>query len=276
MASRPCSSVPWRHGVERSVDAREKRTCLATGPPTTGLGPWTSGSEQRVGRFRARPLVTSTRPGATSTAMRVASDAPRSNSSFYRPHAASTYARWRDGPPRDFLFAVKMPRTITHELTLRGAREPLVAFLSQTEGLAQKRGPILVQLPPSLAFDERVVTEFLSVVREMYHGAVVCEPRHATWFSPLAVALLDSYRSREWRLIRHPCRVGRFQRVGRESHIFDCTAHRENTGRNTTTPSSQRLRRTSATSRRPRRSGVCSTIPRAAPPSKMLGICANV
>jgi uncharacterized protein YecE (DUF72 family) len=116
------------------------------------------------------------------------------NSSFYRPHAAATYAKWRDSTPRDFLFAVKMPRTITHELTLRGAREPLVAFLTQTEGLAQKRGPILVQLPPSLAFDERMVTEFLTLVRQMYHGAVVCEPRHATWFSPSVVALLDSYR----------------------------------------------------------------------------------
>jgi uncharacterized protein YecE (DUF72 family) len=50
------------------------------------------------------------------------------NSSFYRPHAAATYAKWRDRTPRDFLFAVKMPRTITHELTLRGAREPLVDF----------------------------------------------------------------------------------------------------------------------------------------------------
>ena len=72
------------------------------------------------------------------------------NSSFYRPHAAATYAKWRDSTPPDFRFAVKMPRTITHELKLQDAREPLVAFLVQTDGLAQKRGPILVQLPPSL------------------------------------------------------------------------------------------------------------------------------
>jgi uncharacterized protein YecE (DUF72 family) len=116
------------------------------------------------------------------------------NSSFYRPHSAATYARWRDSTPPDFSFAVKMPRTITHDLTLRAAREPLVEFLAQTDGLAQKRGPILVQLPPSLAFDERVVTEFLALVRKMYNGTVVWEPRHATWFSPSVVALLDSYR----------------------------------------------------------------------------------
>ncbi len=116
------------------------------------------------------------------------------NSSFHRPHAASTYAKWRDSTPADFLFAVKMPRTITHELKLKGARKPLLAFLAQTEGLARKRGPILVQLPPSLSFDASLVTRFLRLVRDVYDGPVVCEPRHATWFSSSVSSLLDRYR----------------------------------------------------------------------------------
>ncbi len=116
------------------------------------------------------------------------------NSSFYRPHAAATYAKWRDSTPPDFRFAVKMPRTITHELKLQDAREPLVAFLTATDGLAQKRGPILVQLPPSLSFDATIVTSFLDLVRTVYDGLVVCEPRHATWFSPPVALLLDRYR----------------------------------------------------------------------------------
>ena len=116
------------------------------------------------------------------------------NSSFHRPHAAATYAKWRDSTPPDFRFAVKLPRTITHELKLQDARAPLVAFLVQTDGLAQKRGPLLVQLPPSLAFDATVVTPFLDLVRQAYDGPVVCEPRHATWFSSAAAALLDRYR----------------------------------------------------------------------------------
>ena len=127
------------------------------------------------------------------------------NSSFYRPHAAKTYAKWRDATPPDFRFAVKMPRAITHELKLRDAREPLVAFLAQTDGLAQKRGPILVQLPPSQSFDASVVTSFLELVREVYDGAVVCEPRHATWFSPAVNALLDRYRIA--RVAADPARV---------------------------------------------------------------------
>ena len=115
------------------------------------------------------------------------------NSSFYRPHAAATYAKWRESTPADFRFAVKMPRTITHELKLVDAREPFVTFLAQTDGLAEKRGPILMQLPPSLSFDASVVTRFLDLVRTVYDGLMVCEPRHATWFSPTVASLLDRY-----------------------------------------------------------------------------------
>jgi uncharacterized protein YecE (DUF72 family) len=115
------------------------------------------------------------------------------NSSFHRPHAAATYAKWRDSTPADFRFAVKMPRTITHELKLQDAREPFISFLAQTDGLAQKRGPILMQLPPSRSFDASVVTRFLDVVRKVYNGPMVCEPRHATWFSAAVASLLDSY-----------------------------------------------------------------------------------
>jgi uncharacterized protein YecE (DUF72 family) len=115
------------------------------------------------------------------------------NSSFYRPHAPATYAKWRDSTPPDFRFSVKMPRTITHELTLQDAREPFLTFLAQTDGLAEKRGPILVQLPPSLSFEASVVTRFLKLVRKVYRGPLVCEPRHATWFSPVVAPLLERY-----------------------------------------------------------------------------------
>src|SRR5687767_11695014 len=90
------------------------------------------------------------------------------NSSFYRPHTAATYAKWRQSTPPDFRFAVKMPRLITHERKLQDAHEPLLAFLAQTDGLAEKRGPVLVQLPPSLSFEGAVVTQFLDVLRTAY------------------------------------------------------------------------------------------------------------
>jgi uncharacterized protein YecE (DUF72 family) len=115
------------------------------------------------------------------------------NSSFHRPHLATLYAKWRGATPRGFRFAVKVPRTITHDLKLRRARGPFLDFLAQTAGLGDKRGPLLVQLPPSLAFDARVAGRFFDVVRAAYEGPMVCEPRHATWFAARADSLLEGY-----------------------------------------------------------------------------------
>jgi uncharacterized protein YecE (DUF72 family) len=121
-------------------------------------------------------------------------DCAEINSSFHRPHAATTYAKWRESTPPGFRFAVKVPRAITHVQKLRAAHETFVTFLTQTDGLADKRGPLLLQLPPSLSFDGPVVRAFLDEVRRVYPGPMVCEPRHATWFSPRVASLLERYR----------------------------------------------------------------------------------
>jgi uncharacterized protein YecE (DUF72 family) len=115
------------------------------------------------------------------------------NSSFHRPHAAETYAKWAASTPAHFQFAIKAPRVITHDQQLRRARLPLERFLRETAALGHKRGPLLVQLPPSLAFDVRVAARFFDLMRSAYDGVIVCEPRHATWFSRQADALLVRY-----------------------------------------------------------------------------------
>ena len=112
------------------------------------------------------------------------------NSSFHRPHASATYEKWASSTPVHFQFAVKIPRTITHDQQLRRARLPLTQFLDESAGLGHKRGPLLVQLPPSLQFDARVAGRFFGLLRRAYPGFVVCEPRHETWFSSTAEALL--------------------------------------------------------------------------------------
>jgi uncharacterized protein YecE (DUF72 family) len=64
----------------------------------------------------------------------------------------------------------------------------------QTAGLGSKRGPILIQLPPSLEYASRLAKVFFAMLREEYDGAVVCEPRHASWFEPEAEAVLTAHR----------------------------------------------------------------------------------
>ena len=115
------------------------------------------------------------------------------NSSFYRPHAPATYAKWGASTPSEFLFAVKIPRLITHERELKRSRVPFEQFLAETASLEGHRGPLLVQLPPSLAFAARPVMSFFDMVRNRFDGPVVCEPRHPSWFTSGAQILMKRY-----------------------------------------------------------------------------------
>ncbi|UWZ83052.1 DUF72 domain-containing protein [Occallatibacter riparius] len=112
------------------------------------------------------------------------------NTTFYRPHRPATFARWAAETPPDFRFSVKAPKTITHEAKLRDPEPLLRAFLDQIGPIRPKLGPILFQLPPSLALDSALAADFLATVRELYPGDVALEPRHATWFSAESDTLL--------------------------------------------------------------------------------------
>jgi uncharacterized protein YecE (DUF72 family) len=111
------------------------------------------------------------------------------NSSFYRPHQRKTYVRWADSVPDDFRFAVKLPRSITHERRLADCDDLLARFLDEVDGLGGKLGVLLAQLPPSLIYDAKTVSGFF---RDLRRGKamIACEPRHASWFTPEANAAL--------------------------------------------------------------------------------------
>lgn len=134
------------------------------------------------------------------------------NSSFYRPHTAKTYARWAEATPNHFRFSLKVPKAITHDQRLVGVASLIERFLGESEGLGHRRGPLLVQLPPSLAFDLDLVAGFFEQVRSRYPGRVVCEPRHATWLAPEADALLAAHRIS--RVAADPPRAGGDNRPG--------------------------------------------------------------
>jgi len=116
------------------------------------------------------------------------------NSCFYREHKIETYRKWAAAVPEDFRFAVKATRTITHEGKLRTqGEEALKRFLNQTGALGKKRGPILLQIPPSLAFNHVSGQSFFTMFRELYDGPAVLEPRHVSWFGEEAESLLRKF-----------------------------------------------------------------------------------
>jgi uncharacterized protein YecE (DUF72 family) len=112
------------------------------------------------------------------------------NSSFYRPHRRETWERWADSVPADFRFAVKMPKTVSHERKLVDCGEMVARFLDDLAGLGDKLAILLLQLPPKLAFDPEVAEPFLAGLAGASPARLVCEPRHPSWFEPGPDAML--------------------------------------------------------------------------------------
>jgi uncharacterized protein YecE (DUF72 family) len=116
------------------------------------------------------------------------------NSTFHRSHLRSTYGRWAAISPEGFRFAVKAPREITHASRLINVRDPLARFVEEAGGLGSALGPVLFQLPPSLAFDAAVAANFFELLRDLYSGGCVLEPRHPSWFGQGAEDILKEFR----------------------------------------------------------------------------------
>lgn len=116
------------------------------------------------------------------------------NSSFHRSHRASTWAKWAASVPAHFRFAVKIPKTITHEARLVDVDPRVAAFAAEVGQLGGKLALLLVQLPPKLGFEARMAERFFGTLREAIDAGIVCEPRHASWFADEADTLLRRLR----------------------------------------------------------------------------------
>jgi uncharacterized protein YecE (DUF72 family) len=112
------------------------------------------------------------------------------NSTFYRRPHHKTLDRWREITPPTFRFAVRLPHELTHQGVLGGDETALVGFAADMGRLGDKAGPLIMQLPASLAFNPGAA-RFFGSLNQLTTGHLVCEPRHDTWFGPEADALLD-------------------------------------------------------------------------------------
>ncbi|MEO5726005.1 MAG: DUF72 domain-containing protein [Byssovorax sp.] len=127
------------------------------------------------------------------------------NSTFYRMHKPETFARWAQAVPPGFRFSVKLAKEITHTLGLATPKEPLERFFAPVRELGATMGPLLIQLPPSRAFETRRAAAFFRALRDLYEGPAVLEARHETWFEPPVTRLLAEHDIP--RVIADPCTV---------------------------------------------------------------------
>jgi uncharacterized protein YecE (DUF72 family) len=87
------------------------------------------------------------------------------NGSFYSLQWPSSWGRWFDETPDDFVFSVKGPRFITHMKKLREIEAPMANFFaSGVLRLGRKLGPVLWQFPPNFRFDPATFEPFLATL----------------------------------------------------------------------------------------------------------------
>ncbi len=116
------------------------------------------------------------------------------NLSFYRIPTPAMVDRWRKTAPPGFVFAHKLWRGITHLKRLADTQPAQRSFLEVVDGLGDRRGPLLVQLPPSMKRDLPRLEGFLDELHEAQGsrpGRVAVEFRNPGWIVPEVYAALD-------------------------------------------------------------------------------------
>jgi uncharacterized protein YecE (DUF72 family) len=114
------------------------------------------------------------------------------NNTFYRLPAASSFASWAEQTPPDFRFALKLSRYLTHIRRLGEPEEAIALFLDRSKPLHSKLGPLLLQLPPTMALAVDRLRATLEAITSAGQRVAV-EFRHASWYTPEVRALLEAH-----------------------------------------------------------------------------------
>ncbi len=114
------------------------------------------------------------------------------NATFYKLPTPRAVERWRATTPEGFVFACKGSQYLTHRKRLRDAGQGLKRYFDVIEGLKEKLGPVLFQLPPQMSRpDTDRLAAFLAELPEGHRYAF--EFRHPAWYTSEVCALLDEY-----------------------------------------------------------------------------------
>jgi uncharacterized protein YecE (DUF72 family) len=112
------------------------------------------------------------------------------NGTFYRLPSAETLRTWREETPKDFIFACKAHRYITHRKKLKDPQTTLDGFFEAIGELREKLGPILFQLPPHWHINVERLRKFLAALPDGYR--YVFEFRDKSWFAPAVYDILSA------------------------------------------------------------------------------------
>lgn len=128
------------------------------------------------------------------------------NGSFYSLQRPENYLAWAAQSPEGFVFAVKGGRFITHLKRLTGVATPLANFFaSGLLALGPKLGPVVWQLPPSMAFDADRLGAFLDLLPATTADAALLAAVHDERLEGRAWTVADADRPLRYAVeVRHP------------------------------------------------------------------------
>jgi len=146
-----------------------------------------------VGRY----FAATTKAGEELASYATWCPAVEGNTTFYASPTTATIARWAELAPEDFRFCFKLPRDITHDRKLRNSNDLVRAFLALLEPLADRLGPLQIQLPASFGPEDLGSFEnFLISLPSDF--AFATEVRHPAFFAGgLAEAPFDAILERQ-------------------------------------------------------------------------------
>lgn len=113
------------------------------------------------------------------------------NSSYYRWPKDSAFRYWKHQLPPGFLVSVKAPGLLTHVNRLYAPERWIGRVYHSLMLLGERRGVLLVQLPPTLFYDHARLTYFLDNVPSDLRLAF--EFRHSSWHQEAVFTLLEQH-----------------------------------------------------------------------------------
>ncbi|HEU5413883.1 MAG TPA: DUF72 domain-containing protein [Candidatus Angelobacter sp.] len=115
------------------------------------------------------------------------------NNSFYRLPTIEAFESWRDSTPKNFVFAVKASRFITHNKKLKDPENAIDNLLPRAEHLRGKLGPILFQLPPKWKVNTDRLQGLLEILPREHRYAF--EFRELSWMTPEVCRILRRFNA---------------------------------------------------------------------------------
>ncbi len=136
------------------------------------------------------------------------------NSSFYKLPLPATFKKWASEVSPDFLFSVKLSKSITHSKELSFDATIMEQFMIASNELGAQRGSILIQFPGKAGLDHfGKLDEMLGRISDYNEGGnwdVAVEFRNKEWYVRETTELLQTYHAS---IVLHDMPLSKFEDV---------------------------------------------------------------